>query len=141
MGRCGPSISDVTSCSVVCQVIEPFLTDGKMSRNLGPNLSSFLYNSKNGEYDVEYHHYVDEYPDDYLEYLQYQHPSESSGEPPKDGGCPSSKDNADEYPEKDDFYDCHDEANRGRAKPHEMVAFMCYRIVLCRFLQVESCEL
>ena len=89
-----------------------------------------------GEYDEDDYHYDDQYP----EYLQshhgeHEHEHEHDGGPPQLGGCSPANDNADEYAERDDFYDCHDEANGGRAKPHEMVAFMCYR----RAVYVRKC--
>ena len=73
------------------------------------------------------------YPDDPSEYLQSR--GEEHDHNTQLGGCFPANDNADEYAERDDFYDCHDEANRGRAKPHEMVAFMCYR----RAVYVRKC--
>ena len=50
-------------------------------------------------------------------------------------GCSSENDDyGDNYDAAtDDMYDCHDRAS-GPSKPHEMVAFMCYRKISDRNL-------
>ena len=79
------------------------------------------------EEDDEYEEYSSHYEDEEdtvndPEYLQSY--GEYDLDPPQSHGCSPENDDYNSNP--DDIYDCHDRVNH-MSKPHEMVAFMCYR--------------
>ena len=105
----------------------------------------YVYDDNNDEDEDDYNYDDEDNPEDPVnpetenlenpenpEYL-YSHGENyhddhtaSSSQP---GGC-SPANNKEDYADSADWkdpYNCHDEANDGRLKPHEMVAFMCYR--------------
>ena len=101
------------------------------------------------DYGGEYHEGDDNYDDNY--YYHYENEEEhtandpeslqSYGEydsdPSQSQGCfPDNDDNGNDYnAATDDMYDCHDKADH-MPKPHEMVAFMCYRSISDRVTQL-----
>ena len=75
-------------------------------------------------------------------YSQGEHNYEHAEVPTQPRGCSTANKNEDfddhaDYAGSDDTYTCHDEANNYRSKPHEMIAFMCYRQT-CRTDPVRS---
>ena len=95
------------------------------------------YSDHDGE-DYEYDHY------DYVNYYEEQHTAtdpedlQTGGEqdldlPQSQESSENNHDNEEEYNAGGD--DCHGKANNHMLKPHEMVAFMCYRKISDRKLR------
>ena len=80
--------------------------------------------------DYEYDHY------DYVNYYEEQHTATDPEDLPTGGeqdlDLPQSQESSENNHDNEEEYnaggdDCHGKANNHMLKPHEMVAFMCYR--------------